>query len=103
MDNTTRYVWNALRVLIKDGNTFAEIKDYVAASGLPLNELSHLVQGQLPTPGASKSDLLDGVGELLEKAESPEEALSGFVDVMLSRKPSLEPAVERAITRFGWN
>ncbi len=54
MEEDLHKIWRCLRPTVKDGCTFAMIKDLVATSGLPVEKLSHLQQrsiherGELP-------------------------------------------------------
>ena len=52
-----RKIWRVLRPIVKDRCTFAEIKDVVSISGLPVEELTHLQQRSLTERGASKSGI----------------------------------------------
>ncbi len=102
MEEDIRKVWRALRSVIKDGCTFAEIKDLAGASALPVEELSHLQQRSLPAKGASKSELLDAVDDLIKKETSPTGAIQHLLADFLERKGRLHGKVSECVQRFGW-
>ncbi|GBD98046.1 hypothetical protein BMS3Abin07_00053 [bacterium BMS3Abin07] len=103
MEKDIRKVWRALRGIVKDGCTFAEIKELVGAGGLPVEELSHLQQRSLPAKGASKSELLDAVDDLIKKEDEPAEAIQHFLGDFLHRKRHLHEKVAECVQRFGWH
>ena len=104
MEKDIRKAWRALRGIVKDGCTFAEIKDLVGACGLPVEELSHLQQRSLPAKGASKSELLDAVDDLIKKEdEFSTKAIQHFLDDFLQRKRPLHDKVSECVQRFGWH
>lgn len=102
MEKDIRKVWRALRSILKDGCTFAEIKDIVGASTLPVEELSHLQQRSLPARGASKSELLDAVDDLIKKESNPTEAIQHLLVTFMERKQHLHGKVAECAQRFGW-
>jgi hypothetical protein len=102
MEKDIREVWRALRSIVKDGCTFAEIKDLVGASALPVEELSRLQQRSLPAKGASKSELLDAVDDLIKNENNPTEAIQHFLAAFLGRKQHLHGKVAECVQRFGW-
>jgi len=102
MEKDIRKIWRALRPILKDGCTFAEIKDLVAASALPVEKLSHLQQRSLPAKGASKSELLDAVDDLIGKEQNQTEAIQRLFAAFLERKRHLHGKVSEYVQRFGW-
>ncbi len=95
-------IWRALRPILKNGCTFAEIKDLVAASALPVENLSHLQQKSLPAKGASKSELLDAVDDLVGAEQSPVEAVQRLLAVFLKQKSHLHSQIAQCVQEFGW-
>ena len=89
MTDDIRKIWRALRSTVKDGCTFAEIKDLVASAALPVQKLSHLQQRSLPARGASKGELLDAVDDVIADEQNPTEAVQRLVAAFLQRKPHL--------------
>ena len=102
MEKDIRDIWRALRSILKEGCTFAEIKDLVAASALPVEELSHLQQRSLPAKGASKSELLDAVDDLIGTEQNPTEAIQRLLGAFLERRRRLHGKVSECVQRFGW-
>ena len=89
MEQDIRKVWRSLRSILKDACTFAVIKDLVAESALPVGDLSHLQLRSLPARGASKSELLDAVDDLVNKENNPTEAIQFLIAAFLERRPRL--------------
>ena len=102
MENEIKKVWRALRPTVKDGFTFNEIKDVVAAAALPVDELAHLQQKSLPEKGASKGELLDALDVLIAKEPDPGKAIQNLIDAMLEQKNHLETRISDCAVRFGW-
>ena len=95
-------IWGSLRGLIRDSFTFSQIKELAGASGLPIQRLSHLQQRQLPAKGASKSQLLDAIDDLLNEQNEPNLNVEFFIKEIIRRKSQLYEALEETIQRFGW-
>lgn len=95
-------IWGSLRGLIRDSFTFSQIKELAGASGLPIQRLSHLQQRQLPARGASKSQLLDAIDDLLNKQNDPNRNVEFFIKEMIQRKHQLYEALDETLQRFGW-
>ena len=103
MEEDLHKIWRCLRPTVKDGCTFAMIKDLVATSGLPVKKLSHLQQRSIhERGGASKGELLDAVGDLIEKANEPTEAIRKLIAALLEMNPDLGDKVLECTQRFGW-
>ena len=102
MEEDLHKLWRCLRPTVKDGCTFAMIKGLVATSGLPVEKLSHLQQRPLPEKGASKGELLDAVGDLIEKANEPTEAIRKLIAALLEMNPDLGDKVLECAQWFGW-
>jgi hypothetical protein len=102
MTEDIRKIWRALRSIIKEGCTFAEIKDLVASAALAVEELSHLQQRSLPAKGASKSQLLDAVDDLIVKEPNPTQAIQTLVAALLQQKRHLHDKIAECVRRFGW-
>ena len=103
MEEDLHKIWRCLRPTVKDGCTFAMIKDLVATSGLPVEKLSHLQQRSIhERGGASKGELLDAVGDLIEKANEPTEAIRKLIAALLEMNPDLGDKVLECAQRFGW-
>ena len=103
MEEDLHKIWRCLRPTVKDGCTFAMIKDLVATSGLPVEKLSHLQQRSIhERGGASKGELLDAVGDLIEKANEPTEAIRKLIAALLEMNPDLGDNVLECAQRFGW-
>lgn len=82
--------------------TFAELKELAGASGLPIQELTHLQQKQLPAKGASKSQLLDAIDNLLNEQSEPNTNVEFFVKEIIRRKPFVYDELDETLQRFGW-
>ncbi len=95
-------IWDSLRGLIRDSFTFNQIKELAGASGLPIRRLSHLQQRELPAKGASKSQLLDAIDDLLNDQSEPNRNVEFFIKEIVRRKPQLYEALDEALQRFGW-
>ena len=81
---------------------FREIKDLVAASALPVENLSHLKQKSLPAKSASKSELLDVVDDLIGAEQNPAEAIQRFLTVFLKQKSYIHSQITQCVQEFGW-
>lgn len=103
MTEELRTIWRSIRMTVKDGCTFAEIKDIVAAAALPVEKLSHLQQKSLPAKGASKSELIDAVDCLITAAPNPNEAIKRLMGVFMQSKPHLHGEIAKCIQQFGWH
>ena len=101
MTEDTRKIWRALRATVKDGCTFAEIKDIVASATLPVERLSHLQQRSLPAKGASKSELMDAVDDLISAEPNPTQAIQRLITAFLQRRPHLQSKVAQCVAQFG--
>ncbi|UDL05462.1 hypothetical protein [Marinobacter sp. CA1] len=102
MKTDIKKVWRALRPTVKDGFTFNETKDVVAAAALPVEELAHLQQKSLPAKGASKGELLDALDGLISKEPNPDKAIQYLIAAMLEQKSHLEARISDCAQRFGW-
>lgn len=102
MKTDIKKVWRALRPTVKDGFTFNEIKDAVAAAALPVEELGHLQQKSLPAKGASKGELLDALDGLISREPDPDKAIQNLVAAMLEQNSHLETRISDCAQRFGW-
>lgn len=102
METDIKKVWRALRPTVKDGFTFNETKDVVAAAALPVEELAHLQQKSLPAKGASKGELLDALDGLISREPDPGKAIQNLVAAMLEQKNHLEVRISDCAERFGW-
>ena len=102
MTDDIRKIWRALRSIVKDVCTFAEIKDLVASASLPVEQISQLQQRSLPERGASKSELLDAVDDLLGHEQNPTEAIQNLVATLLERKRHMHDRIAECARRFGW-
>ena len=102
MTDDIRKIWRALRTTVKDGCTFADIKDIVASAALPVEKLSHLQQKSLPAKGASKSELLDAVDDLIANEKEPTEAIQRLIAVILQHKQYLHDKIDQCVKQFGW-
>ncbi|MGD0077962.1 MAG: ATP-binding protein [Sedimentisphaerales bacterium] len=95
-------IWDSIRGVIIDSFTFNNIKEIAGASGLPIHKLSHLQQRSFPTKGASKSELLDAINDLLNEQQDPNRIIKFFIQEMLRRRSMIEGRVNEVINRFGW-
>lgn len=102
MEKDLKKVWRALRPTVKEGFTFNQTKDVVAAAALPVEELAHLQQKSLPEKGASKAELLDALDGIIFKEPHPEKAIQNLILAMLEQKTHLEPRISDCAERFGW-
>ncbi|MBB3231132.1 hypothetical protein [Halomonas stenophila] len=102
MKTDIRNIWRALRPIVKEGFTFNGIKDVVAAAALPVEKLSHLQQKSLPEKGATKSELLDAVDNLIEKEPDPARAIQNLILVMIEQNSRMASHVSVCAERFGW-
>lgn len=103
MADKSQQLWNRLRSAIKDCLTFAQIKDAAGRGGLPLEDLAHLQQRQLPARSASKSELLDAVGVLLAAVSETDrrETMAGFLKACLAKYPDRQAEFECDVVRCG--
>lgn len=103
MQSPSQEAWNRLRSLIKRCLTFAELKDAAGSAGLEVERLAHLQQKSLPERGASKSELLDGIGTLFAARSEPDriEILEIFVRECLREFPGREGEFGNALRRSG--
>lgn len=91
-------MWGRLQGLIKEALTFSQLKDAAGAAGLPLERLTHLQQRQLPEKGASKSELMDAILNLLR--EKPDEAVTRIrhlVSYAQSKRPLMADDLQEAL------
>ena len=102
MEKDLRKVWRALRSTVKNECTFAGIKELVAGSGLPVEELTHLQQRSLSEGGASKSELIDAVDDLIKREDEPTTAIQNLIDAFLEMYPDHSDKVVECIRGFGW-
>jgi hypothetical protein len=105
MPNSSQEAWNRLRYLIKECLTFAEIKDAAGRAGMPIHRLAHLQQRRLPSHGASKSELLDEIGNLLEPLHENDrmQAVTAFVQACLIKHADRRSEVCREVLRAGFD
>lgn len=103
MQSPSQEAWNRLRSLIKSCLTFAELKDAAGRAGLEIERLAHLQQKSLPARGASKSELLDGIGTLFAARSEPDriEILEIFIRECLRESPGREGEFGNALRRSG--
>ncbi len=94
--------WQAARSIIKDGRTFAGLKDLCREVGLPVQRLSHLQQRQLPARGNSKSELLDAIDGLLQEEQDPKQATYRMFGAFLRAAPHQHDRVSSIVEQFGW-
>lgn len=92
--------WGTVRGIVRDGFSFAQIKDLVGAAGLPIQRLANLTQGP---GGASKGQLLDSIDALINKLddEARDRFAIGCIEEILRRQPG-SARLEDAIRRAGW-
>ena len=102
METDILKIWRALRPIVKEGFTFNETKDFVAAAALPVEKLSHLQQRSLPAKGASKGELLDAVDGLIGQESDPTRAIQNLISVILEQKVHLQSRISDCVKRFGW-
>ncbi|WP_300432039.1 hypothetical protein [uncultured Thalassolituus sp.] len=102
METDIKKVWRALRPTVKDGFTFNETKDVIAAAALPVEELAHLQQKSLPAKGASKGELLDALDGLIAREPDSGKAIQSLIAAMLEQKSHLESRISDCAERFGW-
>lgn len=95
-------VWASLRGIIRDSFSFAEIKDIMGASGLPIHKLAHLQQKF--SGGASKGQLMDGIDSLFLNLSIDEQNkfVSNCIKEILARNYSCNEKVEQVLKRIGW-
>ncbi|MCH7903489.1 MAG: ATP-binding protein [Armatimonadetes bacterium] len=96
-------VWNRSRGDIKERFTFADLKDIAGKAGLPIHELTHLQQRQLPAKGASKAQLLDAISELMlrESSKRQREVVLTFLNAWRDRRPADEQEIEMLSSLLG--
>ena len=97
-----REILSAIRCVTRDSFTFNDIKEIAGSSGLPVHKLSHLQQKSLPARGASKSELLDAIDDLLNEQKDPNRAIKFFIQEMLRRHNRIEDNINEVIEKFGW-
>lgn len=102
METDIKRVWRALRPTVKDGFTFNETKDVVAAAALPVEKLADLQQKSLPAIGASKGELLDALDELIAREPDSGKAIQNLIAAMLEQKSHLERRISDCAERLGW-
>jgi hypothetical protein len=105
MSSPALKAWNRLRSLTKECLTFSEIKDAAGAGGLQLERVAHLRQARLPTPSASKSELLDALTVLMSEIaeDQQQEVLRGFVHECLKQRPDWEVRILGELRRSGFD
>jgi hypothetical protein len=92
--------WGAIRGIVRERFSFAEIKDVVGAAGLPIHRLAHLQQG---SGGASKGQLADAIDALV--TELNDAARDRFVVACveeITRRRGDSNELGRVLGRAGW-
>lgn len=102
MEGDLRKIWRVFRTKVKEGFTFAGIKDLVATSGLPVEKLSHLQQRSLPERGSSKSELLDAVDDLISQSKDPNTEIQNLIKSILRTRSDLNDKLAECTRKFGW-
>ncbi len=94
--------WGGIRSLVREAFTFAEIKDLVGGSGLPVELLADLQQR--PTGGASKSQLVDGIEILFRQvsADDKDRFVARCISTLLRKQPEYRQNLEDALQAVGW-
>jgi hypothetical protein len=95
-------IWGSLRGLVRDTFSFAQIKDVVGASGLPIHTLAHLQQKF--SGGASKGQLLDAIDGLVAAldADARDRFVAACITEVLRRDNRVQPVLEELLRRVGW-
>lgn len=93
--------WGSIRGIIRDDYTFAQIKDLVGASGLPIHTLSHLQQR---SGGTSKGQLMDAIDGIVTnlKPDERDRYVSACITEIVRRCSRLVPLLEEVLLRVGW-
>jgi hypothetical protein len=102
MESDIRKVWRAVRSLINDRYTFAEMMNLVAESGMPVEKLSHLQQKPLHGKGTSKNELFDAIDDLIKKEEKPTQTIQHLFRIILKRFPYFSGEFSQAMQHLGW-
>lgn len=94
--------WSSLRGIIRDNFSFAQIKDIMGASGLPIHKLAHLQQKF--SGGTSKGQLMDEIDKLFLNLSINEQnkIVSNCIKEILARNFSCNEKVEQVLKRIGW-
>jgi class 3 adenylate cyclase len=89
--------WGRIRGILRERFHFAQIKDIVGASGLRVERLSHLQQKA--SGGASKSQLLDGVDNLVVELgpEEKDSFVKACCEEMLHHKVDIKDDLLRLV------
>lgn len=94
--------WGSIRGIIREALSFAQIKDLVGESGLPIHKLAHLQQKY--SGGASKGQLMDGIDGLLNDLDddSRDRFVTACVEGLLQRKGDILEDLRTTLGRVGW-
>lgn len=94
--------WSSIRRVIREGLSFAQIKDLVGESGLPVHNLSHLQQKY--SGGASKGQLMDGIDGLYNylDEDSRNRFVVACVEGILKKDNTLLEELQTTLGRVGW-
>lgn len=94
--------WGSIRGIIRNMFSFAEIKDLVGASGLPIHRLSHLQQKF--SGGASKGQLMDAIDGLVANLDddSRDRFVEGCLIEAVKSWPKCIEQLDHVLHRVGW-
>lgn len=94
--------WGSIRGIIRESLSFAQIKDLVGESGLPIHKLAHLQQKS--KGGASKGQLMDGIDGLFNELDEDgrNRFVASCVEGLLKRDDSLLEELQTTLGRVGW-
>ncbi len=94
--------WGPIRSLLKDNFSFGDIKNIISLTGIDISRLSHLEQKQ--TNGATKSQLLSKIDQLVSELEDDEKKRVASIccEEILIQKGELSSELERVFSRVGW-
>lgn len=102
MTTTIGETWGSIRGIIREHFSFAEIKDLVGESGLPVYKLSHLQQKY--SGGASKGQLMDGIDGLYNHLDedAKNRLVVACVEGILQKNKTLLEDLQTSLGRVGW-
>lgn len=94
--------WGSIRGVIREALSFAQIKDLVGESGLPIHRLARLQQKS--SGGSSKGQLMDGIDGLFNglDEDARDRFVAACVEGLLKRNNALLEDLRTTLGRVGW-
>ena len=94
--------WGSIRGVIREALSFAQIKDLVGESGLPIHRLARLQQKS--SGGSSKGQLMDGIDGLFNglDEDARDRFVAACVEDLLKQNNALLEDLRTTLGRVGW-